>query len=58
VAAINAELASYESIKKFHIMSAPLTVEAGLLTASFKVRRKKVYEAFKAEFEGLYEAKA
>lgn len=55
VAKVNANLASYESIKKFHIMSSPLTVEAGLLTASFKVRRKKVYEAFKAEFEGLYE---
>ncbi len=58
VAKVNGSLASYESIKKFHIMSSPLTVEAGLLTASFKVRRKKVYEAFKAEFEGLYDTKS
>jgi long-subunit acyl-CoA synthetase (AMP-forming) len=36
-------------------MSEPLTVEAGLLTASFKVRRKKVYEAFKSQFEAMYE---
>jgi long-chain acyl-CoA synthetase len=52
---VNQALASYESIKKFHIMSEPLTVEAGLLTASFKVRRKKVYEAFKSQFEAMYE---
>jgi len=52
---VNAQLASYESIKKFVIMPTPLTVEGGLLTASLKVRRKKVYEAFKRQFEGLYE---
>ncbi len=52
---VNAQLANYESIKKFVVMPAALTVEGGLLTASLKVRRKKVYEAFKAQFEGLYE---
>jgi long-chain acyl-CoA synthetase len=52
---VNAQLASYESIKKFVIMPAALTVEGGLLTASLKVRRKKVYEAFKRQFEGMYE---
>jgi hypothetical protein len=31
-----------------------LTVEDGLLTASLKVRRRKVYEAFREAFEGLY----
>jgi long-chain acyl-CoA synthetase len=52
---VNAELASYETIKKFAIMTRPLTVVNGLLTATLKVRRKKVYEAFKAELEALYE---
>ena len=52
---VNGELASYETIKRFAIMDRPLTVVNGLLTATLKVRRKKVYEAFKAEFEGLYE---
>ena len=51
---VNEQLASYESIKKFAIMSRPLTVQDGLLTATLKVRRKKVYEAFHADFEGLY----
>jgi len=30
-------------------------VEDGLLTASLKLRRKQVYEAFKEDFESLYE---
>ena len=52
---VNSELPSYETIKRFAIMPRPLTVEDGLLTASLKVRRKKVNEAFRAEFEALYE---
>ncbi|HEX7665958.1 MAG TPA: AMP-dependent synthetase/ligase, partial [Polyangiaceae bacterium] len=55
---VNGDLPSYESIKKFAIMNEPLTVEGGLLTASFKVRRKKVYEAFRSQFEALYEGDA
>ncbi len=51
---VNAALASYESIKDFAIMDRPLTVEGGLLTATLKVRRKKVYETFRERFEALY----
>jgi long-chain acyl-CoA synthetase len=54
VAKVNGQLASYESIKRFEVFHEPLTVNAGLLTASLKVRRKKVYEAFRAAFEALY----
>jgi long-chain acyl-CoA synthetase len=53
---VNQELASFETIKKFAIMDRPLTVEGEMLTASFKVRRKKVYEAYKTQFESLYGA--
>jgi long-chain acyl-CoA synthetase len=53
--AVNANLASYESIKKFVIIAEPLTVENELLTASFKIRRKKIYERFRGELEALYE---
>ena len=51
---VNAELAHHETIKKFHIMPRPLTVANGMLTAVLKLRRKKVYEAFRDEFEALY----
>ncbi len=52
---VNAQLASYETIKRFAVVDEPLTVNAGLLTASLKVRRKKVYEHFRERFEALYE---
>jgi long-chain acyl-CoA synthetase len=52
---VNAGLASYETIKKFSIISEPLTVEGELLTASLKIRRKKIYQRFHDVFEGLYE---
>jgi long-chain acyl-CoA synthetase len=54
VAKVNAELPSYETIKKFAVIEAPLTIHDGLLTTTLKVRRKKVYERFKDVFEALY----
>jgi len=51
---VNAQLASYETIKKFVVMERPLTVEGGMLTPTLKVRRKKIYEAFRGELEALY----
>jgi long-chain acyl-CoA synthetase len=56
IEAANKLLASYESIKKFAIIAEPLTVEGELLTASLKIRRKKIYERFRETFEGLYTA--
>ena len=51
----NEQLARFETIKKFALIDAPLTVEGGLLTASLKIRRKKIYERFARELEALYE---
>ncbi len=51
---VNAQLASYETIKKFVIIDSPLTVENGLLTSTLKVRRKHVYAAFGKQLEALY----
>ena len=54
---VNAQLASYESIKRFAIMDEPLTVEGGHLTPTLKVKRKAVYAAFRDRFEALYATK-
>ena len=54
VDAVNHQLASFETIKRFCLLDQPLSVEAGLLTASLKVRRKAVYERFRAQLEALY----
>ena len=55
VDAVNADLASYETIKKFTIIAEPLSVENELLTSSMKIRRKKINERFKGLFEALYD---
>jgi long-chain acyl-CoA synthetase len=52
--AVNAELAKYETIKKFFVEDAPLSVEAGTLTSSLKMRRKAVYAVLKDKFEAQY----
>ena len=54
IAEINQELARCETIKRFFIAEAPLTVEAGTLTSSLKLRRKAVYERLRDRFEALY----
>ena len=52
--AVNAELARFETIKKHWICDEPLSVEAGTLTTSLKLRRKAVYAAYRERFEALY----
>jgi long-chain acyl-CoA synthetase len=54
IAKVNAQLASYESIKKFVLLGPALSVESGLLTPTLKIKRKKIYESFKDAFEALY----
>ncbi|MEZ4404414.1 MAG: AMP-dependent synthetase/ligase [Kofleriaceae bacterium] len=54
IARVNAELASFETIKKFWLADTPLTVEDGLLTSSLKLRRKAVYQRYHEQFEALY----
>jgi len=55
VDAVNETLARHETIKKICIVPSPISVEAGLLTPSLKVKRAKVYERFAAALEALYE---
>jgi long-chain acyl-CoA synthetase len=51
---VNADLAKFEQIKKFVVIETPLTVAGNLLTSTLKVRRKKIYETFRDDFEALY----
>jgi long-chain acyl-CoA synthetase len=52
---LNSELPSYETIKKFGLLPQDLTVEAGELTASLKVKRKVVEQKYKAMLDGFYD---
>jgi len=52
--AVNAGLASFETIKRFAVVDDAFTVDNGLLTPSFKVKRKVVAQRFAALIEALY----
>jgi long-subunit acyl-CoA synthetase (AMP-forming) len=54
VEAVNANLARYETIKKFVILPAELSIEAGELTPTMKLKRRVVYQRYAAEIESLY----
>lgn len=54
VSDINKELASYESIKKFHILPMEFTIESGELTPSMKVKRKLLEKNFQKIIDSLY----
>lgn len=51
---LNAQLPGHEKIKKFAILPVELTVEAGELTPSLKVKRKVLTERFRPELDALY----
>lgn len=54
VADANAELASWESIKKYAILPDEFTIEGGELTPSLKVKRKVIDQRFKDKIDELY----
>jgi long-chain acyl-CoA synthetase len=54
VAALNATLASYETIKRFAVMSEDFTEANGLLTPSLKLKRKVAIERHRAAIDALY----
>lgn len=54
VDALNADLASYEAIRRFDLLDAPLSIDAGDLTPTGKVRRREVAARFAGRIERLY----
>jgi long-chain acyl-CoA synthetase len=56
--ALNANLATFERIKKFSLLDRELTQEAGELTPSLKVKRRVIAERFADVIGRLYSAHA
>ncbi|HAG90626.1 MAG TPA: long-chain fatty acid--CoA ligase [Bdellovibrionales bacterium] len=51
---VNGDLASFESIKKFHILDRDFSIEEGELTPSLKLRRKVCEAKYKSVIDQLY----
>ncbi len=49
------DLSTYERVRKFTILTSPLTVEGGEITPTMKVKRKVVAEKYKQLIEKMYE---
>ena len=54
VAEVNKNLAQYEAIKNFLLVSDEFTIADGQLTASMKMRRREVERRYRAQIEALY----
>ena len=54
---LNRGLASFESIKYFRVLDEEFSVDNGMLTASFKVKRKQVAARYKDLIDAMYTAK-
>jgi long-chain acyl-CoA synthetase len=52
--AVNADLARYEQIREFRLLTESLTVEGGFLTPTLKVKRPAVGEHFSDLIENIY----
>ncbi len=52
---VNAELPRFATVKRHAILPRALSVDAGELTPTFKVRRRACEQAYRAVLDGLYE---
>lgn len=50
----NAQLAPVAQVRRFHLLTKELDHDEGEVTATMKVRRASIYQAYAAEIEALY----
>jgi len=51
---VNRDLARVETVKKFHVLPRPFSVETGELTPSLKVKRNVVAKLYAADIDAMY----
>src|ERR1700690_1717543 len=56
--AANSGAPHYKTIRAFHVVPEPLTIENGLLTANGKLKRDAIAARFAAEIEQLFQKKS
>ena len=55
-ARVNAKLATFEQVRKFHVLDRDFSIELGELTATLKVRRTRAIENFREKVAECYPA--
>lgn len=55
---VNRDLPHYKQVRAFHLLSEPLSIEGGLLTANGKLKRDAIAARFAAEIDALYQRQA
>ena len=55
---VNKDLARVEQVKKFVVLPRAFSIDAGELTPTLKIKRKKVNENWSREIEAMYEGDA
>jgi long-chain acyl-CoA synthetase len=51
---VNTHFARVETVKKFHVLPQPFSIETGELTPTLKVKRRVVYERYAREIDAMY----
>ena len=51
---VNADLARYESVRRFALLPGELSVQGGELTPTLKLKRRVIREKYAAQIEALY----
>ena len=51
---VNQTLAQFETIKKFHILAADFSQEAGEMTPTMKMKRKVINQRYSSQIESMY----
>ncbi|MEI6860401.1 MAG: long-chain fatty acid--CoA ligase [Shewanella sp.] len=51
---LQVDLAGFEKIKKFTLLSEAFSIEAGLITPTMKLRRKMIYHKYAREIDAMY----
>jgi long-chain acyl-CoA synthetase len=52
---VNRDMSNLEKVRRIIIAKEPFTIDNGMMTASLKIRRHKIKEAYGAALEALYE---
>jgi long-chain acyl-CoA synthetase len=51
---VNGSLMRHEAIDSYHLLEDPFTREDGLLTTTFKIRRREIIHRYRAEIDSLF----